>query len=121
MEEGRIKTFVAHIERPTFSGDFEQKINAVILRCKYFIMLINVGTLDREQVIRETRTAYPEGLKNRPKLFVFCQKQHNVKRRLNYFVERTGIDIRRENQHVFRNDSELASRVITLVDEGDHS
>src|SRR5207245_3352450 len=47
LEEGRIKTFVAHIERPTFSGDFEQKINAVILRCKYFIMLINLGTLYR--------------------------------------------------------------------------
>jgi hypothetical protein len=119
LEESRIETFVAHIERPTFSGDFEQKINDVILHCKYFILLINVGTLEREQVIRETRTAFPEGLKNRPKLFIFCQRQHNVKRRLSYFVERTGIDIRRENQHDYRNDSELASRVITLVEEGE--
>src|SRR5439155_1558575 len=37
------------------------------------------------------------------------------------YYELTGIDIRRENQHVFRNDSELASRVITLVDEGEFS
>jgi hypothetical protein len=120
LEPG-IRTFVAHVERPTFSGDFEQKINAVILQCKYFILLINVGTLEREQVIRETRTAYPRGLGNRPKLFVFCQKQYNVRRRLDYFVEQTGMDIRRENQHDFRNDSELASRVITLVEEGEFS
>ncbi len=117
LEERRIKTFVAHIERPTFSGDFEHVVNAVISRCRFFILLISWGTLERAQVIRETRTAYPEGLKNRPKLFVF--RQNNVTRRSKFFMEETRIDIGRENQHDFRDDAELASRILILVDDGE--
>ena len=76
-----------------------------------------MGTLERPQVIRETRTAYPEGLKNTPKLFVF--RQNNVTRRSNYFMEQTRIDIGRENQHDFRDDAELASRILILVADGE--
>jgi hypothetical protein len=105
------------MERPTFSGEFEQVINAAILRCRFFILLISVRTLERPDVIREIRTAYPEGLKNGPKLFVF--RQNHVKRRSTHFMERTGIDIGIQNQQDFRDDAELASRILTLLDDGE--
>ena len=63
-----VKTFVAHIEGHNYVGNFEEEINNVIANCRYFLLLINIDTLGREQVIREFKQAYPNGLTEQPKL-----------------------------------------------------
>jgi hypothetical protein len=113
-----IRTFVAHLERPNYAGDFEKKIDEVIACCKYFILLINVDTLNRPQVIREMKKAFPNGLSNNPKLTVFHQNQYNIPRSTDNFIRQTNIDIGKANQQDFKDNSELASRVLTLFKHG---
>ena len=66
-----INAFVAHIERRNYAGSFEEKINNVIANCRYFILLINIDTLGREQVVRECKRAYPNGLTEHPQFIIF--------------------------------------------------
>ncbi len=112
-----IKAFVAHVERPPYVGSFEGRINSVIGNCRYFILLINIDTLGREQVIRECKTAYPNGLTESPKLVIFLEDLEHVERKSETFLKQTQIDISKENQHRFRTDSQLASRVSVLCIE----
>src|SRR6266487_747295 len=116
LESKGIKTFVAHMERPNYSGNFEEKVDEVIRNCKYFILLITVGIFTRPQVIREIKTAYPKGLKDNPKLIVLRQSLYNILRSHEDFSRKTGIDIGKENQHDFKDDSELASRILILCE-----
>jgi TIR domain len=117
LERYRIRTFVAHIERPKYSGNFHEKVDNVISICRYFILLINIDTYEREEVIREVKKAYPNGKTQRPKLIVF--RQGNTEKTSEEFVTRTGIDISTENQHDFNYDEELATNVISLCNAND--
>lgn len=112
-----IKAFVAHVEKPRYVGRFEERINSVIANCRYFILLINIDTLGREQVIRECKTAYPNGLTERPKLVIFLEDLEHVERQSETFLKQTQIDISKENQHKFRTNSQLASGVSVLCIE----
>ncbi|MFZ0512852.1 MAG: hypothetical protein WAM14_14690 [Candidatus Nitrosopolaris sp.] len=78
--------------------------------------MINVDALTRPEVIREFRTAYPRGLSMR-KLLIFRQNLPKVPRCITSFVDQTGINIAKNNQHDFSNDSELATCVITQFDD----
>jgi hypothetical protein len=109
-----INAFVAHIEKSRYVGNFQQKINNVIANCKYFILLINIDTLERDQVIRECKTAYPNGLTENPKFVIFREDLEDVERSSERFLVETGIDLSKENQQDFRNDSQLASRILSL-------
>lgn len=115
LEKYRIKTFVAHIERPKYSGDFEEKINNAISICRYFILLINIDTYESKQVIREVKRAYPKGKSLKPKLIVFRQRitERNTQESQE-FITKTGVDISTENQHDFSYNEELATNVIGL-------
>lgn len=112
LEGFRVRTFVDHIEQPNYSGDFREKVDNVISNCRYFILLINIDTYERGEVIREVKESYPKGKTQRPKLVIF--RQAIVERTSEEFVTRTGIDISTENQHDFNNDEELATNVIRL-------
>lgn len=58
FESKGLKTFVAHIERPNYSGNFREKVDEVIESCKYFVLLITFGVFKSKEVIRELKTAY---------------------------------------------------------------
>jgi hypothetical protein len=116
LERKKISAFVAHIQRSRYSGNFETTIDKVIGEFKYFILLISIDALERPQVIREFKKAYPHNyLSDKPKLIIF----HDIvaPRCTHDFVEKTGIDISKENQHDFKNQSELATRVLLLFIE----
>jgi hypothetical protein len=114
LERYCIKTFVAHLERDKYSGDFRENIDNVIANCRYYILLINIDTLEREEVIREIKQAYPNGLTDHPCLVVFREDLEHVERSSEKFVNRTGIDIAAQYQHDFKNDSQLATKVTSL-------
>jgi hypothetical protein len=109
-----INAFVAHIERSNYAGSFEEKINNVIANCRYFILLINIDTLGREQVVRECKRAYPNGLTEHPQFIIFREDLEHVERASETFLIETGIDISKQNQHDFRTDPQLAGRVSSL-------
>jgi hypothetical protein len=109
-----IKAFVAHIERHNYAGSFEEKVNNVIANCRYFILLINIDTLGREQVVRECKRAYPNGLTEHPRFIIFREDLEHVERASATFLTQTGIDISKQNQQDFRTDPQLASRVSSL-------
>lgn len=47
LERFGIRTFVAHLEKRKYSGNFRDKIDGAISKCKYFILLVTIDTLDR--------------------------------------------------------------------------
>ncbi|MDP9288124.1 MAG: toll/interleukin-1 receptor domain-containing protein [Thermoproteota archaeon] len=117
FETRNIQTFVAHIERSKLAGDYERIFDEAITNSKYFVLLITVDTLTRQQVVREVRTAYPTGLKNGPKLLIFRHNLPNIPRFTPDFIEKTGTDISKHNQLDFQHRSELATKAMTLADE----
>jgi TIR domain len=117
--EGKgLKTFVAHIERLKYSGNFRDKVNEAIRNCRYFVLLNTVDVFTRDEVVREIKTAYPHGLNNSHKLIVFRHSDYDVPRSDANFTAETGIDIGAENQHDFKDDADLASRVLMLWKHG---
>jgi hypothetical protein len=108
---------VGHIEQPKYSGDFQEKVDNVISACRYFILLINIDTFEREEVIREVKKAYSNGKTQRPKLVVF--RQDIGERNSQELLDQTGIDISTENQHDFKSEEELATKVIILCKSKD--
>lgn len=113
LNRKNISAFVAHLERPGYTGNFETLIDNVINKCKYFVLLITVDTLERPQVIREFKTAYPyRMLYEKPKLVIFHDL--NAQRSIPTFVQETGVEISKINQQDFRDSSELATRVRLL-------
>jgi hypothetical protein len=117
FETRNMKTFVAHIERSKLAGEYERIFDEAITNSKYFVLLITLDTLTRQQAIREVRTAYTTGLKNCPKLLIFRHDLPNIPRFTPDFIEKTGIDISKHNQLDFQNRSELATKAMTLADE----
>jgi hypothetical protein len=79
--------------------------------------LINIDTLGREQVIRECKRAYPNGLTELPKFVIFREDLEHVERKSQTFLKLTQIDISKENQQDFGTNSQLASRVSVLCRE----
>jgi hypothetical protein len=114
----RIHLYISVTEKPNYVGSFEERVNNVIANCRYFILLINIATLGREQVIRECKRAYPNGLTEHPKFVIFREDLECVERRSETFLNQTRIDISKENQHDFRTNSELANRVSILCIKG---
>jgi hypothetical protein len=76
---------------------FEERINNVIANSRYFILLINIDTLGREQVIRECKRTYQNGLTELPKFVIFRDLEY-VERKSETFLKLTQIDISKENQ-----------------------
>jgi hypothetical protein len=108
-------TFVAHIEGPNYSANFRQVIDDVIHRSRYFILLITTDTLERPEVIREVKQAYPTGrLTDVHSLVIFCEDLETIERTSEYFTAETGIDPSDINQHDFKRDTQLATSVINL-------
>jgi hypothetical protein len=81
FETRNIKTFVAHIERSKLIGEYERIFDQAIMSSKYFVLLITLDALTREQVIREVKTAYPTGLKDKPQFLIF---RHNLPKLTSY-------------------------------------
>jgi hypothetical protein len=79
--------------------------------------LINIDTFEREEVIREVKKAYSNSKTQRPKLVVF--RQDIGERNSQELLDQTGIDISTENQHDFKSEEELATKVIILCKSKD--
>jgi hypothetical protein len=116
--ESKGLTFVAHIERPKYSGNFRDKVNEAIRNCRYFVLVNTIDVFTRDEVVRELRTAYPHGLNDSHKLIVFRHSGYDVSRSDANFTAQTGINIGAENQHDFKDDADLASRVLMLYRYG---
>jgi hypothetical protein len=84
-----INAFVAHIEKNNYVGNFEEAIDNIIENCTYFILLLNIDTLERRQVIRECKKAYPNGLKEHPKFVILREDIEHVERKSEKFLAQT--------------------------------
>lgn len=114
FESKGLKTFVAHIERSKYSGNFRNKVDEAIRNCKHFVLLNTIDVFTRKEVVREVKTAYPHGINDSHKLIVFRHSSYDVPRSDANFMAQTGIDVGTENQHDFKDDADLASRVLML-------
>jgi tetratricopeptide (TPR) repeat protein len=112
-----IESFVAHIQRKTYSEIFDDVRETVINSCKYFIFVNTEGALDREQIIKEFKLAYPDGLKEKPHPIVFRYHESDVEYSTRKFEDRTGIDLRQINQIPFKDERELVQIVIDFFND----
>jgi hypothetical protein len=121
LKENRgISAFVAHIERNTYSDDFERVRREVINNCDTFIFINTINSLSRPQIIEEFRLAYPNGYSESPKLHIFYQSVIGNKRSSLEFEKAIGFEqnkILTYNQHDFDSDDQLSTRARQLFDK----
>lgn len=111
LKERGYKVFVAHIIRPLIEGDFEKVVDSVIKTCKIVILLNTVGSLERSQVIREMKTAFPDGKINDHEFWPY----RNIRdvQNLDEFKNKTRLELAKINQPYFSNAGDLARLLIT--------
>ena len=110
------KAFVAHLERDKFSGNFHKHIDKKIKKCERFILIITQKALTRAEVIREVKKAFPNGSTKKHDFWIFREDKDTIERTNKDFETKTKIKLEKRNQHDFRHDSELASKVISLFE-----
>lgn len=118
MEEAKMNAFVAHIERPHYSADFESVRENVIKTSRFFVFINTIRSLRREQIIREFKLAYPEGFKNSPKLIIFYHKTLGNTRSSPEFLQKAGLnyDIAKYNQQDFLDYEDLSTKARNFFD-----
>lgn len=107
------RVFVAHLRRPYLSGDFHQIVDSVIEKCKIFILINGIDALDRPEIIRETKIAFPNGNLKNHKLWIFRHSSQEIHRGHIKFTSETNIDLSLQMQIDFASVPELA-RAVTL-------
>lgn len=112
LTEKGYKVFVAHIERPYMTGNFQNTIDDVIDNCQTFLLLNTLEALTRTEVIREVKQAFPNGKINKDKFWVFRENADDVPWNDSKFQQQTKIDLSKENQPTFNTDSDLARAVL---------
>ena len=110
------KAFVAHLERDKFSGDFQKYIDKKIEKCERFILIITKNALTRSEVIREVREAFPNGNTEKHDFWIFREDKDIIERTNENFETKTKIKLQKRNQHDFKHDSELATKVMSLFE-----
>src|SRR6266540_2877391 len=73
-----LKAFVAHVERKTYSENFDDVRDIVIKSSKYFIFINTENALTRNQIFKEFMMAYPNGITEKPKLIILRHHASNV-------------------------------------------
>jgi hypothetical protein len=56
------KVYADHIFHDRMSGRFRAIIDEIIRKCRVFILLNTIDSLSRNEVIREVKIAFPEGV-----------------------------------------------------------
>ncbi len=72
--------YVDHIARGKKNGVIHKNIDKAIENYDIFILLNTIGSLDRDEVIREFNIAFPSHNFSKPKLFVFRDTSIEVDR-----------------------------------------
>ena len=104
--------YVDHVYRNQMSGKFQHNIDNIINKCKIFILLNTINALSCTEVIREVKTAFPDGELNNHEFWIFRQKSDAVPLGTPQFKEHTKIDLTGYTQHFFSNENELARILI---------
>lgn len=111
LTERGYRVFVAHIQRPTIVGNFRDHVDKVIEKCGVFLLINTVGTLARNEVIREVCQAFPGGNLNNHEFWVF-RESRDIVHGTEDFKSKTGIDLTGINQPSFSSTGELVRNVI---------
>jgi hypothetical protein len=112
-----MEVFVAHLKRNTYSEYFDRVRQTVIDSCKYFIFINTYDALNREQIVKEFKMAYPNGLTEMPKPIVIRYSATDVQYSNPEFERATGFSLNDFNQASFTNYSEFVKVVIALFDK----
>ena len=111
-----INAFVAHLEQDNYSGNFEKYIDNVISKCNIFSLVITIDALTRPQVIREVSYAFPNGETSKHDFWIFHNDIDAVPRSDSEFEYKTKINLAKENQHEFRDETDLVTKVLIQCD-----
>ncbi len=111
------KVFVAHIYRDLIQGDYREKIDGFISKCRIFIFIMTFDALNSEEIIREVTVAFPNGDITKHAFWILRDGKFEIPRDAPYFQQRTNINLSNINQSTYKNDSDLASIVLSKCDE----
>lgn len=113
LTERGYRVFVAHLRRPYLSGDFRQIVDSIIKNCKIFVLINGIDALEREEVIRETKIAFPNNNFEQHKFWIFRDNNQEVPRGNDKFTIETNIDLSLQMQMDFTSLPDLA-RITTI-------
>jgi len=107
------RVFVAHLERPHRTGNFQEYVDNVIANCSTFIFINTINALTRPEVIREFQQAFPNGNLHAKDLWVFKHNMENIPYGSEQFKNDTNIDLSFQNQSPFKSPTDLAYAALT--------
>ncbi|HXV66255.1 MAG TPA: TIR domain-containing protein [Nitrosopumilaceae archaeon] len=108
LTDAGYKVFVAHLERPRRSGNFEKYVDDAIASSDTFIFINTINALSRPQIIREFKQSFPNGDLTTRNLWVFKHDMDDIPHGSEDFKKQTNIDLSLENQTPFKTLAELA-------------
>ena len=110
--------FVAHLQRPRLTGNFENGIDNIIQNCKVFVLVLSYEALTRPQIKREVQFANENGQFSDPQDFwIFHEDLIDVQRGSDEFVNETGVRLESWNQNDFLGTGKLASDALRKCNE----
>ena len=113
----RYRVFAAHIKRDLMSGDFRgEYIDPIIKKSKIFILINSLDALNRSEVIREVKIAFPNGEIREHDFWVFREDKEDVKYVTDDFKNQTQISLENKNQNKFQNETDLVRIALRKCD-----
>lgn len=119
--EYQLFSFVAHLERNKYSADFDKVRESVIKAAKFFLLINTEEALNRLEIIKEFKMAYPHGVKDSPILLVLRFDSPEVKLTTSDFEQKTSIFLGTINQAPFKDESDLESVTKYVFDNEEYS
>lgn len=109
------RVFVAHLEKPNHSFNFETYVNQAIESCRIFISILTMDVFESQQVIREVRRIMERGICEGC-LWIFRFDDPHIPRSEASFTNKTKLDPN-INQQDFKSTAELSNHLLIHYDE----
>jgi hypothetical protein len=112
LKEKGYSVYVAHKLRHLVQGNWVQLHDSIIRSCKIFVLINTIDALERPEIIREIKVAFPNGDTSTHSFWIFRDQKFDAPHNSPTFQQGTGIDLSKQSQAPFRNPSELNSTII---------
>lgn len=115
-KDRKYKVFVYHILAHLTDGERQTIIDTIINKCKIFVLLNTYGSLDRDEVIREVKVAFPNGDFGEHKFWILRRDKFDQLYATPKFEQETKINLTKIYQDPFKNESELGEAILRKCD-----
>src|SRR6266511_1359927 len=112
LEKRGYSVYAAHMLRPLLQGNWQEAHDNIIRKCKIFIFINTLEALESPEIVREMSVAFPNGDTSKHLFWIVRDERFNAAYNSATFQQGTGINLVKQNQASFRNESDFNSIIV---------